>query len=266
VKLKAILESLDGLDEPLKALYTKTELGWVLDLEDKDYKSKIDEFRTNNRSLFSENEKLKAEMLKLEPLKSLDPEMYAKGVEALKLQQETQDKKLIDEGKVDELIEQRTGVMKSEHAKQIEAKDSLIKRLQGDYDTAQRRLSDHLIEQRISEAVNLVGKVRTNAMSDVLSRARGTWRVDDSGLALIALDERGEKRFGKEGNPLKEKEWAEMLIDEAPHLFESARGSGAEGGRPNNGGLGTGKIIPKGDPLAFGRNLEAIAKGEAVVR
>ena len=58
--LKAILASLDGLDEATKALYTKGEDGkYHLDVEGMVGKSKLDEFREKNVQMAKELQTLK---------------------------------------------------------------------------------------------------------------------------------------------------------------------------------------------------------------
>ena len=43
MKLKAFLRTLDGLDKNFYHLYEKTKYGYILQVEDTDYKSKLDE-------------------------------------------------------------------------------------------------------------------------------------------------------------------------------------------------------------------------------
>jgi hypothetical protein len=73
--LKAILATLDGLDEALKPLYKKTDDGkYVLEVEGlTDHRSKLEEFRATNRALAEKVEELQKQ---LEGFKGLDPAKY----------------------------------------------------------------------------------------------------------------------------------------------------------------------------------------------
>ena len=45
MKIKAFVKTLDGLDDKFHHLYEKTEDGYILQVEDTDYKSKLEEFK-----------------------------------------------------------------------------------------------------------------------------------------------------------------------------------------------------------------------------
>jgi hypothetical protein len=73
--VKAILATLDGLDEALKPLYKKADDGkYALDVEGlTDNRSKLEEFRATNRALAEKVEELQKQ---LEGFKGLDPVKY----------------------------------------------------------------------------------------------------------------------------------------------------------------------------------------------
>jgi hypothetical protein len=62
--LKAIVATLDGLDEALKPLYKKTDDGkYVLEVEGlTDHRSKLEEFRASNRALSEKVEELQKQL------------------------------------------------------------------------------------------------------------------------------------------------------------------------------------------------------------
>ena len=78
------------------------------------------------------------------------------------------------------------------------------------------------------------------------------------------VDEKGEARYGSDGNPITMKEYVEKdLVASAPHLFEGGGGGGGSGGK---GQPPRGRIIDSTDALEFGKNLEDIASGKAKVK
>lgn len=257
-KLPAITKDLEDIPEAARGLYEKTGDDYVLVVDDSPFKAKLKEFRDNNIGLLKAKEDLEG---KLEALKGVDPAEYSKMKKQL---EEMEDKTLIDDGKIDELVALRTERMRkdfeSQAAKLTEAKESAEKS-----STENRtRLEKVLIDSQISQAVTGKGTVRKGAMPDILSRAKETWRLDDDGNP-VAVNQDGSKRYGKDGSkPLSMDEWAGDLLNEAGFLFEGSSG----GGSGNNDRAGKGApvgTIFKSDRRGFSRSLEDIAKGKVHV-
>ena len=177
--------------------------------------------------------------------------------EALRALEDADDKTMLDEGKVEELVEKKTGQMKAEYEKQIEAKDNRIKELEG----VSENLNGELSSIKIYDAINdsaLAKGARKEALTDIKNRANGTWSLRDG--KPVALE--GEDvRYGKDGEPLTIDEWVEGLASESPYLFEPNSGGGASGsgGGAGGGGSAAGKVI---SPDSAGDNITAIANGE----
>lgn len=254
--LKSFVKSLDGVDEKFRDLYEKTEGGFLLQVEDKDYKSKLDEFRSNNINL---NNQIKQLTTTAEKFKDVDPEKYAEMHAQL---DELKDKKLMDEGKVDELIEQRTERMRQETANQISTLTKAKETAESNATKLQTQLHGIAVNDGITKTVGDIAVVRQGAMTDILSRAGSVWAVSEKG-GLEAKDSEGNIIYGKDGkDPLTPKEWVEDLHKEAPFLFEPNKGGGAPGsGKPQPGA----KVISPGDKAAFADNIDAIADGTVVV-
>jgi hypothetical protein len=202
---------------------------WYLELDDPHYKTitaKIDEFRSNNRDL---NCRLQEAQAEVEKYKGVDPEKYRKAMEALEILQDSEYQKLIAGGKLDEVVERRVSTrintMKSDFESQIRAKDELIKAVTSKAETYKARLGAITNDQAIQIAVSKHGRVRPGAMDDVLFRGRAVWQLDNDGIPVARRN--GEPLYGKDSKPLPMDEWAETLMNEAPHLFESRGGGGA---------------------------------------
>ncbi len=244
--LKLVLDSLEGLSTEIAALYQKGADGkYHLDTEeDEGSKNKLKEFRDNNIALMKEKDALEKQIAKY----GVDPE---KVIEMKKRLQEIEDKKMIEAGKIDELVNQKVERMRLDYEEQIkQIKIALDEKEQVIAKTTQK-LSEVLIDSEITKAVNAVGTVKKEAMTDVLSRGRQTWKLEDG----KPVPKQGDRLlYGKDGKEsLTFEEWAQTLIIQAPFLFEASSGGGAGGSAANRGtSYGTGvdiKTLPPQERL-----------------
>lgn len=211
--LKFVLDSLEGLEDAQKALYSKhTDGKYYLEVEGAVAKSKLDEFRDNNINLKQQLEEM------TDKYGNIDLEQYQK-----LLDQAAQDdgKKRITMDKVDEIVNERTTKMKEEYENQIN-------QLKGVVDTQSSQLNGLLIDGAVRQAA-AEAKVRSGAVDDVILRAKQTFRVVDG--KAVAHDSDGKVIYGKDGStPLSTSEWLTGLKKTADHLFEQSKGGGAGGG------------------------------------
>lgn len=241
--LKAFVDSLDDVDENLRGLYAERDGKYALTVEGMVPKDRLDEFRNNNLDLKRQIEDMQ------ERFKGIDPETAREL--ATKAAKE-RDKKLIDAGKVDELVSERVKAMQSDFEKNLKAVSS-------ERDGMRQQLEGLLIDTAIRDAAAKAG-VRATAVEDVLLRGRSTFRLVEGKAA--AMD--GDKQiFGKNGDPVTIDEWVSDLIDRAPHLFEQSQGGGSRQGT-GAPALAAGRIS-RTDQSGILKNLDAIAKGTAKV-
>ncbi len=262
MKLKATLNkaAYDALPAGLKDAYIKGEGEdeFVLEgVDEKEYGSKLNEFRTNNKALMKDKEEL--EHLK-EKFKDIDPVKVKEYEGQLAKINAMEEGELLKAGKIDEVIATRTKRMREDYESQINAKDKLLKTTTEEKEAFKSKLGVTLIDAEVQRVINDVAKPREKAVPDILGRAKTLWSVDEKGN-IVARNADGKQAFGSDGEPLTLKEWSQGLLKEAPHLFESAAGGGAGGGTAGNGG-GNGKQIDGNDPLAIGRNLKDVASGK----
>ena len=267
--LKAILDSIDGVDEGIKVLYKQgTDGKFVLDMEGLPpgmvEKSRLDEFRNSNTNLLKEKDALAAQI-------EADKAKLSKLAELEEKQQLIDDKELIEGGRVDELVEQRTARrianLERDHQGQIAAKDVLIEEHSSKYESINGKYRSLIIEQNVNHAISEVGSVRGGAWLDVMARAKGVFSVKDNG-DLVAM-EGDQIIYGKTADkPLTVSEWLTGLTESAPHLFEDSVGGGGGGGKDKKPSVGPVKSIDASDMAGFGKkgNLEKIASGEIEVR
>ncbi|MGJ8525186.1 hypothetical protein LMG33818_000894 [Halomonadaceae bacterium LMG 33818] len=183
----------------------------AVDAEVNGLKSKRDELLGKNKQL--------AESLK--SFEGFDPEEY----KALKQQhQEANDKQLIDEGKIEELVSQRVERMKTGFEKQLQEANDKASQASAFADRFRGRvLSDEL--QKAGSELHLL----PHALQDAIYRGNDIFTVDDEGN-VIPKENAG---LDAKGNALTPKAWLESMRETAPHWFPVPKGSGATGA---NGG------------------------------
>lgn len=209
MKLKAIIDSLDGLEDHIASLYTKREDGkYALEVEGLVDKSKLDEFRNTNVKLLKD----------LEKFKDVDPAKYA---ELVNEHRKIQEKQWIEAGDIDKVVEQRVTQMRTD----FESRETGYKT---NLQSMTAQLEKLLIDNNVREAAIKQG-VRPTAVDDVLLRARTMFKVKDGNA--VPFNDKGEVVYGKDGvNPMAITDWVESLKGTADHLFVPSSGGGAAGG------------------------------------
>ena len=256
----------EDVPEALTALYVEKEGKWVLEVEGMvaadevaSMKSRLDDFRTNNITLA---EKLKA----FDGKKVLTQDEVEEFQRLAEQEQLIKDKKLIDSGKLDELLLNRTEKMRTDFEAQLE---SLTKSLTTTKEISAKhegRLSKVLVESEVGKVLSASNnRPIQGALADIFARAGSTWRVNEEGK-LVALNAAGEQVYGTEANPLTLDEWLVQTVKDAPYLFEASTGTGGDGskGTALKGSDGILRI-PRSDEAMKGMHLKDIATGKAIV-
>lgn len=239
MSLKAVVDDLNAVPVLLREFYTEQDGKFVLPVDGLVPKAKLDEFRANNITLAQERDALRQQF------DGIDPE---KARVLLARVQAEQDKKLIDAGKVDELVAQRVETMRKDFETKLSSETSKSQKLQG-------QLEGLLIDGAIRDVAVRVG-VRPTAIEDVLLRGRSLFKLMDGKAIPMQGD---DVMYGKTGEAMSMEEWLGTLAASAPHLFEPNRGGGAAGG--TSALMAGGKYIEAGDTRGFLSNLADIARG-----
>jgi len=240
--LAIVLEesAVEALPEDIKKEYTKNDTDGKFYLAvdgetatEKEAKKKLEEFRTNNIKLMKDIEQMKKDA---EKFKDLDPKKYE---EAIKKLNELSDKRLIDEGKIDELLSKKTDRMRKDYEAQIKTLTVSVEDGKKAFAGLQNKYASSMIDNKIQIAVNgLEEKTREGVMVDIIARGRRVFSLDDDGKPT-ARDAAGEPMFGKDGTkPLSIEEWVQELPKSAGHFFEGSKGSGGKGGAVGSGDKG----------------------------
>jgi len=250
VALKGRVKSEEEIPAGLEEYYEAHDGEYRLKVTGLVEKGVVDEFRNNNIKLQNELADLNKK------ISSVDLDEY----QSLRAEKDAQrDQKLIEEGKVEELINERVHRMSQNFEKEKMTLQEQLDQLNNQATTYKRKYDDSIVEQKLINAASRAG-VRNEATTDVLNRAKQIWRNSEEG-DLVAMQ--GDNQlYGKDGRkPLEVEEWFESLADEAPHLFKNSEGSGALGGR----GGPAGRRVSLQDQSALNANLEDIANGKVSV-
>jgi hypothetical protein len=259
MKLKPMLESIEGLPDALKDLYEKGADGkyhLALDGEPSGFvpKNKLDEFRTNNIALQKQVQDLESKF------QGIDLEEFHRLQEE---QRKLKDKQLIDAGKIDELVAQRTESMRNDYEAKVKKISEALDTTSSKAQTYEQRLASLLVNTQVTKHIDSVGRLRKGALDDVMNRAARVWKYTEGEIKAFE----GESPiYGKDGkNALTMDEWVSGLAETAPYLFEESSGSGSRGNNSSRQNEGA-KVISKADPAAFSANLADVAAGKVVVR
>ena len=179
-------------------------------------KTKLDEFRSNNVKLMKDMENLTSKF------EGIDVDAYQ---DMLSKQEAMKTKKLIDAGKIDELLDEKTKSMREVHNKELSKTNEVNQSLQD-------QLAKLVIDNAVRDSAMKAGVVDTG-MDDILLRSKSIFSLKDG--KAVPTDAQGNTIFGHgTSEPMSVNEWVNAQMDVAPHLFKASSGSGsAHGTRPN---------------------------------
>jgi hypothetical protein len=180
-------------------------------------KTKLDEFRSNNVTLLKKQEELETKF------NGIDLDSYNDMIQQAR---DLKDKKLIDEGKIDELLEERTKSMREEHNNALEG-------MKGEQSTLTKKLEHLLIDNAVRDSAIKAGVIDT-AVDDVVLRSQSIFSVKEG--QAVPHDKDGNIIFGSgNSDPMSVNEWVKDLTESAPHLFGASTGAGSKHGSSFNG-------------------------------
>ena len=242
LKTQINAEELDQMPEALREFYVESDESGKFDLST-DSDDRLTEFRANNRTLFREVEELKkAHADQSSALQSAKEEA-----------QKRTEKDLLSEGKIDELLAQRTEAMRGSY----EEKLGEITRA---HTEAEKTLDVHIVENQIRDAAIKAQARNDRAVDHIIRAVRphvqrdGTQavRIDGSGNTVMAED-------GKTPQGILDLV-AEMKVSDG-FLFAESTGSGASGGDATNGATGK-KRIRRSE---IGKYINEVAAGDVEI-
>lgn len=202
--------------------------------------------KQKNSEVIMQNKELRENMKRFE---GIDPD----AVRTI-LQRFADDKEaaLIKEGKIDEVLNQRTERMKAGYEKETLAERQKREAAEARAEKFQRRVLENGVIRAAAEA-----GVHQHAIEDALLHAANVFQLDDEGNPVAA-----EGLYGRDGKPLTLKEWFAEKKESKPHWWPaSANGGGASQG----GGKGDSKTMTRSqfdalDPAAKSKFMRSGGK------
>lgn len=180
----------------------------ALDKEVGGLKSKRDE-------LLDAQRKMKDQLKQYE---GIDPERARKLEQQLA---ENEEARLIADGKLDEVLNQRTERMRQEYDRKLQEASQTAEQSKEFADKFRGRV----MRDEIRTAAAEVGLVDA-AVEDAVFRAGGLFEVNDEGNVVP----REDAGLDENGKPLTPEAWLESMRDKAPHWFPVPEGSQSHGG------------------------------------
>lgn len=257
--MKAVLESLDGVDESLHSEYREQDGKFVLKVEGDhpslvshdthdEVKRTLAEFRDNNRTL---NSKVTDYEDKLKAFEGVDPEKYKElQTTVAELKEKGVDSPDDIEARIQQAVENAVTPLTEQ-----------ITELKEGERTARQELRQASLKDQLRAAASKAG-VLEEAMDDWLGRAMNVFKLNDSGEVVAMNGDAPAYSKENPGKPLGMEEFALSLRTEAAHLYKPSKG--ADDGKGSPGGQSGTKTFDADDDDAWIANLEGIAKGEVV--
>lgn len=224
VKFKTQEEIPEGLREEAKENGDSWEVNLVL-------KSKLDEFRDNNIKIAEERDDLKSKNESLAKIVGEDAEGFAEELEKLRsTAQQVEDGKLKGNDAIETEVTNRVNNMKASLEEQISALTKKNGELSNSLKDSDTRYKNSMVDRYITDAVlREENGVQSSALADIISRARGTFRVNEEG-EVVAMKGDGVILYGADGtSPMTADEWIGSLKTQAPHFFKGNTGGSAGG-------------------------------------
>ncbi len=145
--------------------------------------------------------------------------------------------RLISEGKFDEVMANRTAVLRADFEKQLGARDTRITELETGIGTKDGKISRLVIDRKVQEAAS-AAECLGSAVPDIILRAQTVFSLDEND-APVAKDRDGSTLYGKDGKSfLSPAEWLEGEREGSAHWWAPSSGGGAAGGTGDRKGPG----------------------------
>ena len=194
--------------------------------------------KKKNNELIAAEKKLKEQLSK-----------FDSGVDAEKINQlqaeirASEEKRLLAEGKVEEVAKMRVEAAKKDADAALAARDVKIAEYQEAHKVKDERLAKLMIDGQIREAY-ITLDFEPTALDDVIRSGREMFRMNEKGEAE-PRDATGNLIFGKDGKtPLSATEWLETQAEKKPYLRRASVGGGAGSNRNGNKGYDAAKATP----------------------
>lgn len=168
--------------------------------------------------------------------------------------------KLIQEGKVDEVINRRFDRMRVEYDGKLTAAEEAVQKLANERDSFKNRYERENISSALRKAAEKAGVV-PEAIDDVILRGQGLFSIDEDG-SVVSLDKSGKIATDSKGKPITTESFVDALRDKAPHYWRQSQSADFSGNNNNMDSLET-KLLEaskSGDMATYNKVKAEIAK------
>jgi len=263
-KPKRKITALEDAPEAIRSYYVKQEDGsYLLDVEGSDGEITPGMLREARAAAKAAEEKLAEQAKRLDQYKDVDPAKYQAGLKLLQNVEDEHERKLLVEGKYEEVFKSRVAKMQASHENEVAKLRELASTHEKSVKDMRRNLGRMKLESELATAINSLGvKVQKGAMVDLVARASSTYQIDEETGNPVPRDSQGGIIRGNKGEPLSMGEFLSGLAaGEGSFLFAPATGGSAPGSRA----MGGKPKVSKSDPRAMARYSQQILKGEVEV-
>ena len=256
-KLKAVVKTLEDLDESVQPLYQRTDDGtYALSVEGSlpgfIEKDRINEFRESNLKLTAD---AKAAQEALSKFDGVDVDKY-KAWE--KTESDLERKNLVEAGQVEELVAKELVKATSPLQDQIKALESNLKE-------RDKMISRKMLDEEILKAAN-AANAQSGAEDFLVSKAKESgWTISEG--RAVQLDGGGTPVFSdaNPGAPKTIGEWVEEQTQSYAWAFAPSSGGGATGSA-TTAPSANGSLLNRDDKKGFQDQLEEIATGKTQLK
>lgn len=182
--------------------------------------------KAKNEELLGEKKTIAEKLAEFSDIK--DPEAAKKAIEFL---EQSDEARMIQEGKFDELLEKRTSNMRLEHEKSIKEVTEKYDEVAKNSSRYQTMYEDKMRDDELRAVATRAG-VRLEAVTDVLLRGAQMFKLGKDGT-IEARDVKGSLLKNESGAVVTPTVWIEGLKEQSPHYWPQTEGAGARGGSSN---------------------------------
>ena len=239
IKFVLDLTSFDALSDDLKKLYKKRDDGkFQLEAEGAVDSVKLDGFRSNNVELTEANKEL---LTQLKAFEGVDPAKYKSFLDKF---QSDEEKKLLKDGNLDEVIKLRTANIVKDYTEQLAAKEKLIAKLTDDTTRATGDKDTYIVENELRKAVSNpdVG-FQPNVADIIKDSVLKEFKHKDGKVIRVKPD--GSLVYGKNGDPQGLDEFVQGYAKAHPYLVMPSSGGGASNDASKHKGTNGYKTMPR---------------------
>lgn len=179
--------------------------------------------KAKNETLISEKRKLQEQTAEFA---DFDKETLKNYIARLKNDEEA---RLIAEGKVGDVIEKRTNLMRESYQSQIADTQKLAQEWQNKYGELEQKFNYTRIDSALRDAA-LAANVVPSAIDDIITRGRKSFEIDANGNIISRDQFTGDIKIGADGkNPYAASDFLSDLKKTAPHFWPQSQGGGFSG-------------------------------------